>query len=291
MRSTPSAHSLLAAWTLKQQLISLRTSRLTGKCQLSSSSQPARARCHLVGVEDGLKSVLLCLGQLDLEGCCILLQVLDPLGSCRGEAGQIKQCTASRRVPVANIAHVATQHHRRPMLSGVTPEEEVNHVCLSVIAWVGLSTWGMPLLRHIAQPAYSGWLQPPWTWLFARHLCNIQETAIPQQEGGSAMQAAPSSVMFSPGMGKMSSPLECTQASASCPGVQPFSSAISFTFSTSLKFCRDTSNVAHSGAGRTPLPCLRPVALACGLRPSIMAVQHLSPIFAANAVQCREVYT
>ena len=77
------------------------------------------------------------------------------------------------------------------------------------------------------------------------------------------MQAAPSSVLMVislPGMGKMSSPLECTQASASCPGVQPFLSAISFTFSTSLKFCRDVSKdvlSCHSGAGRTlALPAL-----------------------------------
>ena len=40
-----------------------------------------------------------------------------------------------------------------------------------------------------------------------------------------------------PGMGTMSSPLECTQASASCPGVQPFLSASSLTFSTSFTFC------------------------------------------------------
>ena len=35
----------------------------------------------------------------------------------------------------------------------------------------------------------------------------------------------------------MSSPFECTQASASCPGVHAFLSASSLTFSTSLIFC------------------------------------------------------
>ena len=44
----------------------------------------------------------------------------------------------------------------------------------------------------------------------------------------------------SPGIGKMSSPLECTQASASCPGVQPFLSASSLTISTSFTFCSHT---------------------------------------------------
>lgn len=39
------------------------------------------------------------------------------------------------------------------------------------------------------------------------------------------------------------------------------------------------------------LPCPHPPALACGLRPNIMAVQHLCPIMAVNAVQCRAVHS
>ena len=135
---------------------------------------------------------------------------------------------------------------QRPMHPGVRhlfhPGFIQGHPCVSQETWLSLL-----LVGGCGHPCNVALLEA---------LCNIRVTAIPKQDENSVMQAAPNSVLMdisSPGMGKMSSPLECTQASASCPGVQPFLSAISFTFSTSLKFCKDVSNdvqSCHSGAAK-----------------------------------------
>ena len=43
---------------------------------------------YLVRVEDRLQGLLLCHGELYVEGCCILLQVLDPLGPWEHRQGE-----------------------------------------------------------------------------------------------------------------------------------------------------------------------------------------------------------
>ena len=56
----------------------------------------------------------------------------------------------------------------------------------------------------------------------------------------------PHLMRFVPGMVMTSSPRDCTQASASCPGVQFLRAAISATFVARSKFCMPEIGLQHN---------------------------------------------